>query len=119
MDDFKRSLPMKFILGLLLLSGAVQAMIVTFVAGFFITFKQKLLEFAYPIAAIPAIFFIVLHFPLFIHVNYSTFTGFFLFISKMTMGFFRAVAYVAAELDDPTPRSYYIKRLYSVEIPGF
>ncbi|WCJ27069.1 Ankyrin repeat family protein [Euphorbia peplus] len=90
MDDFKKSLPIKFILGLFLLSGAVQAMIVAFVAAFFITFKNRLLEFAYPIAAIaaiPAFFFLVMHFPLFIGVIYSTFTGFFHFIYKTFMAY--------------------------------
>ncbi|WCJ18671.1 Ankyrin repeat family protein [Euphorbia peplus] len=99
MNDFKWSLPLKFFLGLCLLFGAVQAMIVAFAAACFITFKNRLLDFAYPIsviAAIPVLFFVFLLYPFLIRVIHSTFTGFFLSISKITNGFSRAVAYVAA-----------------------
>ncbi|XP_020535173.1 ankyrin repeat-containing protein At5g02620 isoform X2 [Jatropha curcas] len=81
-DDFRMSLPTKLILGLSFLFISILAMMIAFIATFFIIFKHGQLKFAYPvavIASVPIFLFIWQHALLFYQVIRSTFISSLLF----------------------------------------
>ncbi|KAF2309969.1 hypothetical protein GH714_005898 [Hevea brasiliensis] len=81
-EDFRFSLPTKLVFGLFFLFVAILAMMVAFVATYFIIFKHGLHRFALPIAgiaAIPILLFFVQHVRLFVQVIGSTYMSFLLF----------------------------------------
>ncbi|KAF2310405.1 hypothetical protein GH714_009280 [Hevea brasiliensis] len=81
-EDFRCSLPTKLILGLVFLFIAISAMMVAFVATYFIIFKHGLNRFALAIAGIaviPILLFFVQHVCLVVQVIGSTYMSFLLF----------------------------------------
>ncbi|KAJ6363285.1 hypothetical protein OIU78_003458 [Salix suchowensis] len=76
--DFLWSLPNRLIIGLTALFISIGAMMVAFMATFFLVFSNKLHQYSIPIAAVaslPVIFFIWQHFFLFVDMIHSTYTS--------------------------------------------
>ncbi|XP_011020234.1 PREDICTED: ankyrin repeat-containing protein At3g12360-like isoform X2 [Populus euphratica] len=77
-QNFLWSLPNRLIIGLTTLFISIGAMMVAFMATFFLVFSNKLLPYSIPIAVVasfPVIFFIWQHFRLFVDMIHSTYTS--------------------------------------------
>jgi hypothetical protein len=77
-QNFLWSLPNRLIIGLTTLFISIGAMMVAFMATFFLVFGNKLLPYSIPIAVVaslPVIFFIWQHFRLFVDMIHSTYTS--------------------------------------------
>ncbi|KAG5242767.1 ankyrin repeat-containing protein [Salix suchowensis] len=76
--DFLWSLPNRLIIGLTTLFISIGAMMVAFMATFFLVFRKKLHHFSIPVAVVaslPVIFFIWQHYRLFLDMIDSTYTS--------------------------------------------
>ncbi|KAF9679739.1 hypothetical protein SADUNF_Sadunf06G0045700 [Salix dunnii] len=74
--DFLWTLPNRLIIGLTTLFISIGAMMVAFMATFFLVFSNKLQEYSIPIAAVaslPVLFFIWQHYRLFLDMIHSTY----------------------------------------------
>ncbi|WCJ39571.1 Ankyrin repeat family protein [Euphorbia peplus] len=75
MREFYKSLPFKLLFGLFSLFISILAMMVASIAAFFVIFRHKKLQFAYPVAAValvPILLVARLHLPLFFQIFRST-----------------------------------------------
>ncbi|KAG5242769.1 ankyrin repeat-containing protein [Salix suchowensis] len=76
--DFLWTLPNRLIIGLTALFISIGAMMVAFMATFFLVFSNRLQKYSIPIAAVaslPVLFFIWQHFRLFADMIHSTYTS--------------------------------------------
>ncbi|KAJ6408122.1 hypothetical protein OIU84_011432 [Salix udensis] len=76
--DFLWTLPNRLIIGLTALFISIGAMMVAFMATFFLVFSDRLQKYSIPIAAVaslPVLFFIWQHFRLFADMIHSTYTS--------------------------------------------
>ncbi|KAJ6747359.1 PROTEIN ACCELERATED CELL DEATH 6-LIKE [Salix koriyanagi] len=76
--DFLWTLPNRLIIGLTALFISIGAMMVAFMATFFLVFSSRLQKYSIPIAAVaslPVLFFIWQHFRLFADMIHSTYTS--------------------------------------------
>ncbi|WCJ39570.1 Ankyrin repeat family protein [Euphorbia peplus] len=73
--EFYKSLPFKLLFGLFSLFTSILAMMVASIAAFFVIFRHKKLQFAYPVTAValvPILLVAHLHLPLFFQIFRST-----------------------------------------------